>query len=77
MGKKKIITKPKSLLGFADKVKICYNCMFYGFDGYCPWEETYKKYNEKCTKILNGIPSTFFRYRLDLPYKIDEIKLNK
>ncbi len=73
MAKKKLVLAPKSKLGYNDKLKICYNCCFYGKDGYCPWEDKFKNYNDKCTIFLKGLPSTFFRYRFDLPYKIDDI----
>ena len=59
-------------MGFNDKTKICYNCCFYNENGYCPWENTFKNYNEKCTIILKHLPSTYFRYRFDLPYYIDD-----
>ena len=70
MAKKKIQLKPTSKLGFNDKLKICYNCMFYQKDGFCPWEETYKNYNDKCTKTFRKWPYSLFRYSLTLSYKL-------
>lgn len=74
MAKKKVQTKPKSNLGLNDKLKICYNCCFYQphNNGWCPWENINKNYNEHCITILKHCPSTFFRYRLDLQYKLEE-----
>ena len=46
--KKKVQLQPKSKLGLNDQIKICFNCMFYQKDGYCPWENEYKNYNDKC-----------------------------
>jgi hypothetical protein len=79
MGKKKIITKPKSNLGLNDKLKICYNCCFYQQDnnGWCTWENNYMNYNDHCTIILKHWPSTFFRYKFELGYTLeDTIKIN-
>ena len=75
MARKKIQIAPKSKLGYNDKLKICYNCCFYQVlnNGWCPWENTNKNYNDKCTMVLKKLPSTFFRYRFDLPYKLLEI----
>ena len=74
MAKKKVQIKPKSNLGLNDKLKICYNCCFYQpqNNGWCPWENKNKNYNEHCITILKHWPSTFFRYRLDLQYKLEE-----
>lgn len=79
MGKKKIITKPKSNLGLNDKLKICYNCCFYQQDnnGWCTWENNYMNYNDHCTIILKHWPSTFFRYKFELGYTLkDTMKIN-
>lgn len=79
MGKKKIITKPKSNLGLNDKLKICYNCCFYQQDnnGWCTWENNYMNYNNHCTIILKHWPSTFFRYKFELGYTLeDTMKIN-
>lgn len=79
MGKKKIITKPKSNLGLNDKLKICYNCCFYQQDnnGWCTWENNYMNYNDHCTIILKHWPSTFFRYKFELGYMLeDTMKIN-
>ena len=79
MGKKKIITKPKSNLGLNDKLKICYNCCFYQQDnnGWCTWENNNMNYNDHCTIILKHWPSTFFRYKFELGYTLeDTIKIN-
>ena len=75
MGKKKIITKPKSNLGLNDKLKICYNCCFYQQDnnGWCTWENNYMNYNDHCTIILKHWPSTFFRYKFELGYTLEEL----
>ena len=50
MARKKIQLAPKSKLGYNDKLKICYNCCFYQVsnNGWCPWEDTNKNYNDKC-----------------------------
>ena len=80
MGKKKIITKPKSNLGLNDKLKICYNCCFYQSDnnGWCTWENNYMNYNDHCTIILKHWPSTFFRYKFELGYTLeDTMKINE
>ncbi len=69
--KKKVQLQPKSKLGLNDKLKICFNCMFYQKDGYCPWDNEYKNYNDKCKSYFKKFPYTFFRYKLDLPYKLD------
>lgn len=79
MGKKKIITKPKSNLGLNDKLKICYNCCFYQQDnnGWCTWENNHMNYNDHCTIILKHWPSTFFRYKFELGYTLeDTMKIN-
>ena len=68
--KKKVQLQPKSKLGLNDQIKICFNCMFYQKDGFCPWENEYKNYNDKCMIHLKHWPHTSFRYRLDLPYKL-------
>ena len=57
--RKKIQKEPKSKLGLDNKLRICYNCLFYQKDGFCP-----------CIKQLRHWPHTSFRYRLDLPYKL-------
>ena len=67
---KKIQREPKSKLGLNDKFHICYNCMFYGLIGWCPWEKKFMNYNDKCITQLRRWPHTLFRYRLDLPYKL-------
>ena len=74
MSKKKYQLEPKSKLGYNDKLKICYNCCFYQRknNGWCPWENTYKNYNDKCTKYLKNWPHSLFRYRFDLAYKLEE-----
>lgn len=77
MGKKKIQLAPKSKLGYNDKLKICYNCCFYGKDGWCAWENMFKNYNDKCTILLKHWPSTMFRYRFDLPYRLEEPKIKQ
>ena len=41
---KKIQREPKSKLGLNDKLHICYNCMFYGPTGWCPWEKKFMNY---------------------------------
>ena len=69
--KKKVQLQPKSKLGLNDKLKICFNCMFYQIDGYCPWDNEYKNYNDKCKSYFKNFPHTFFRYKLDLPYMLD------
>lgn len=75
MARKKIQLEPKSKLGFNDKLKICYNCCYYQKqnNGWCPFEDTNKNYNDKCTIFLKNWPHSFFRYRFDLPYKLVEI----
>ena len=52
MGRKKIQLAPKSKLGYNDKLKICYNCCFYQVsnNGWCPWEDTNKNYNDYSRK---------------------------
>ena len=70
MARKKIQREPKTRLGFNEKTKICYNCMFYGKDGFCPWEMKYMNYNDKCSIVFKNWPHSSFRYRLDLPYKL-------
>lgn len=67
---KKIQRQPKSKLGLSDKTHICYNCMFYGPEGWCPWEKKLMNYNDKCTIQFKNWPHTLFRYRLDLPYRL-------
>lgn len=75
MGRKKIQLAPKSKLGYNDKLKICYNCCFYQVsnNGWCPWEDTNKNYNDKCKIYLKNWPHSFFRYKFDLPYKLIEL----
>ncbi len=78
MAKKKIQIEPKSKLGLNNKIHICYNCMFYGSNGWCPWENKLMNYNDKCTKQLRKWPHTYFRFKLNLPYKlIDPTKNEK
>lgn len=74
MVKKKIQLKPKSTLGLNDKLHICYNCCYYQTtnNGWCPWEEEHKNYNDKCNIQYKHWPYTAFRYRFDLPYKLIE-----
>ena len=74
MSKKRVQTEPKSKLGFSDKLKICYNCCFYQKTGWCPFENQYMNYNDHCITLLKGWPSTFFRYKFNLPYKLEELK---
>ena len=72
MGKKKYQLEPKSKLGYNDKLHICYNCCFYQIknNGWCPWENMNKNYNDRCNTYLKNWPHSFFRYRFDLPYKL-------
>lgn len=64
MRKKKILLKPKSLLGLDRSLPICYNCIFRHKDtGYCPWYEEYYDYNNRCKT------RKIFRYDFDLEYK--------
>jgi len=72
VAKRKVIVKPKSNLGLNDKLKICYNCIYYQKDGYCPWEEKFMNYNDHCIRVGKHWPYYTFRYRLDLPYKLEE-----
>lgn len=60
MGKKKVLLRPKSTLGYNDKMRICYNCMFRYTDntGYCPWVDKQVDYNERGCK--------FFRYTFEI-----------
>lgn len=74
MAKKKIQTKPKSNLGIDNKLKICYNCCFYANDGWCPWEKQYMNYNDHCTILLKHWPSTFFRYKFNLDYTLENTR---
>ena len=37
--KKKIQLKPKSELGMNRELPMCYNCIFWQKDGWCPWYE--------------------------------------
>lgn len=67
---KRIQREPKSKLGLDNKLRICYNCLFYQKDGFCPWEMDKMNYNDKCNKQLRRWPHTFFRYRLDLPHRL-------
>ena len=69
-GKKKVELKPKSLLGFNRKQKICYNCMFRHKDtGYCPNKMDFVNYNDHCfnTKL--------FRYDFGIDARNDEVVL--
>lgn len=74
--RKKVQIAPKSSLGINDKLKICYNCCFYQTknEGWCPWENVNKNYNDKCTITFSHWPFTLFRYRFDLPHKLLEPK---
>lgn len=70
--KKKVQIAPKSTLGMNDKLHICFNCCFYQTQngGWCPWENEYRNYNDKCQIHLKHWPHSSFRYRFDLPYKL-------
>ena len=70
MAKKKVQTAPKSKLGYNDKLHICYNCCYYGPNGWCCMEDGFRNYNDKCTIYLKHWPHTLFRYRFDLPYRL-------
>lgn len=76
MGKKKILTAPKSTMGISKDMRICYNCMFYQKDGKCPMsydDETkkhqYFDYNNYCKY------PRLFRYRLEYKHYIDDYNI--
>ena len=61
--KKKVLLKPSSKLGYNDKMRICYNCVFRYKDdsGYCPMEMQPVDYNHQGCK--------FFRYNFEIMNK--------
>ena len=54
MGRKKIKIKPSSTLGYNDKLRICYNCVFRYKDnsGFCPMKMCPVDYNEQGCKLF-------------------------
>ena len=65
MGKRKVKIKPSSMLGYNDKMRICYNCVFRYKDnsGFCPMKMCPVDYNNHACKLFRYDFQIYEKYK--------------